>query len=49
MVGIEHIEELVVQSISNVNEWNPNIMKSGYFELVGKLKAKLNFGLSNER
>ena len=36
VVGIEHIKELVDDSIKNVNAWDPEQIKSGHIVLKGK-------------
>ena len=45
-VGVEHIRELVHESIRNVQEDDPTLLSSGRVKLVGELAGILILGLS---
>jgi protein-L-isoaspartate(D-aspartate) O-methyltransferase len=50
VVGIEHIDELVKQSIKNVKEWNTDMLESGNIKLISNfsfsfLSLKMNIFL----
>lgn len=42
-MGVEHIKELVHESIRNVQEDDPTLLSSGRVKLVGELPAALGF------
>lgn len=47
-VGVEHIKELVHESIRNVQEDDPTLLSSGRVKLVGELSGILMLVLSCE-
>jgi hypothetical protein len=36
VVGIEHIEELVIKFIENINQWDKNMLSSENIKLLSK-------------
>lgn len=50
MIGIDHIKELVDDSINNVKKDDPSLMSSGRVKLIGKSQkqqSKMGIFLSN--
>lgn len=48
-VGVEHIKELVHESIRNVQEDDPTLLSSGRVKLVGELSAVVMLALASCR
>lgn len=45
VIGIDHIKELVDDSINNVRKDDPTLLSSGRVQLVGKYEQTLNTSL----